>query len=127
MAYTTPNASQVVTMTPGGGDVRWLGSIAHVTGLNWSFAMPGGPDQLTCTLQAPATLREPAINPGRTVSVIRGGHQVWAGKLDEPVPTASGWNLSAVGVGNQGSDFQAYYALTWPTGNPDEAVNRTLS
>lgn len=127
MAYTTPNASQVKTMTPAGGDVRWLGSIAHVANLSYSYVMPGGPDQLTCTLQAPATAREPAINPGRTVSVIRGGHQVWAGKLDEPVPTASGWNLSAVGVGNQGSDFQAYYALTWPTGQPDEAVNRTLS
>jgi hypothetical protein len=127
MAYTTPNSSQVATMTPGGGDVRWLGSIAHVTGLNWSFALPGGADQLTCTLQAPATLRTPALNPGRTVSVIRGGHQVWSGKLDEPVPTASGWNLAAVGVGNQGSDFQAYYALTWPTGQPDEAINRTLA
>lgn len=127
MAYTVPDSSQVVTSLPGGGDPRWLGSIGHVTGLNWSTVMPGGPDQLTCTLQVPATERVPAINPGRTVSVIRGGHQVWAGKLDEPVPTASGWNLAAVGVGNQGSDFQAYYALTWPTGNPDEAVNRTLS
>jgi hypothetical protein len=127
VAFTIPNASQVVTSLPGGTDPRWLGSIGHVTGLNWSFAMPGGPDQLTCTLQVPATERVPAINPGRTVSVIRGGHQVWAGKLDEPVPTASGWNLSAVGVGNQGTDYAAFYANTWPAGLPDEAVNRALA
>jgi hypothetical protein len=127
MAYTVPNSSQVATMTPGGGDVRWLGSIAHVSNLAYSFALPGGADQLTCTLQAPATLRTPALNPGRTVSVIRGGHQVWSGKLDEPVPTATGWNLAAVGAGNAGTDYAAFFANAWPTGLPDEAVNRAIT
>jgi hypothetical protein len=127
MAFTIPNASQVVTSLPGGGDPRWLGSIGHVSGLSYSFTMPGGPDQLTCTLQVPATERVPALNPGRTVSVIRGGHQVWAGKLDEPVPTASGWNLSAVGAGNAGTDYAAFYALTWPSGQPDEVINRAIT
>jgi hypothetical protein len=127
LAYTTPNASQVFTATPTGGDVRWLGSFGHVTDLVTSFICPGGCDQLTCTLEIPVTDRPTALNPGRAVSVIRGGHQTWFGKLDEPVLTSSGWSISAVGVGQQGTDFAAQYTSTWPTSIPDQPINNAIS
>lgn len=127
MAYTTPNASQVLTTTPGGGDPRWLGSLGHVTGLQYGYTCPGGCDQLTCTLEVPATFRGAAVNPGRAVSVIRGGHQVWYGKLDEPVPTASGWTITAEGAGNFGTDFVAQYTSAWPASQPDQPINNAIT
>jgi len=61
------------------------------------------------------------------VRVTRGGHQVWRGKMDEPVPTASGWNFTAVGNGMRGADYLAIYTDTWPTGQPDESINGAIS
>jgi hypothetical protein len=107
--------------------VRWLGSLGHVTDLTYSFVSPGGCDQLTCTLEVPATYRTTALNPGRAVSVIRGGHQVWFGKLDEPVPTTSGWTVTAEGAGNFGTDFVAQYTSTWPTSIPDQPINNAIT
>jgi hypothetical protein len=82
---------------------------------------------MTCTLDQPATWRSSAMNPGRSVSVFRGGHQVWFGKMDEPVPTTSGWTLTAEGAGNFGQDFVAQYTSTWPTSIPDQPINNAIS
>jgi len=41
------NASQVVTYTPLMTSPRWLGQIGHVTGLRYSWSLPGGPAQLS--------------------------------------------------------------------------------
>ena len=46
--------------------------------------------------------------------------------MDEPVPTASGWNFTAVGNGMRGADFLAIYSDTWPTGQPDESINNAI-
>lgn len=127
MTYTVPNASQVMTCTPSGGDVRWLGAIGHVQDLTYSYIYPGGCDQMTCTLDQPATWRSSAMNPGRSVAVFRGGHQVWFGKMDEPVPTTSGWTLTAEGAGQFGTDFVAQYTSTWPTSIPDQPINNAIT
>lgn len=127
MAYTTPNASQVLTMTPGGGDPRWLGALGHCTGLAYGSICPGGDDQMQVTLEQPATYRAAALNPGRAVSVIRGAHQVWHGKLDEPVPTSSGWTITATGTGHAGTDYAAQYTSTWPASIPDQPISLAIA
>jgi hypothetical protein len=105
----------------------WLGSIGHVTGLVYSFSCPGGCDHLGATLEVPVTYRNRALDPGRIVRVFRGGHVVWDGKLDEPVPTTSGWAITAEGAGNFGTDFVAQYTSTWPTSQPDQPINNAIT
>ena len=130
MALLRPDASQVVTWQGGSAGLaspRWLGEIGYVTGLVYSFACPGGPDQLTCNLEVDARYRTDALDPGRIVQVYRGASLVWDGKLDEAQPSAAGWHVTAHGAGNFGTDFTATYSGTWPTGLPDSAVNDAIT
>ncbi|HEY2638949.1 MAG TPA: hypothetical protein VGI66_03570 [Streptosporangiaceae bacterium] len=125
--FTTPNATQVATLAPGSSVPLWLGEIGRVQGLSYGSNMPGGDDQLTCTLQVPATFRDNRLNPGRTVQAYRGGHIIWRGKLDEPAPTATGWQITAIGSGQLGTDYVAHYTSTWPGGEPDQAINNAIT
>jgi hypothetical protein len=103
---------------------RWLGAIGHVSGVNYSFSCPGGPDQFTCLFQIPPDYRTDAMNPGRRVQVWRGASCVWEGKMDEPTPAQAGWTLTAHGIGApEGEDFTAF----WTTWNADNPVNRAIS
>jgi len=74
----------------------------------------------------PSTYRDQMFNPGNLVRITRGGHQVWSGKLDEPISSAAGWNFTATGDGVRGSDFVAYYTSTWPTSQPDQSINDAI-
>ena len=122
-----PGTSQVSVAAPGSTSWQYLGTLGAVAALTYSYACPGGSDQLTCTVMVPATYRTQLLNPGLKVRVTRGGHVVWTGKLDEPVPTSSGWQLTAVGDGNRGTDFCAVYSGTWPAGIPDDPVNEAIA
>ena len=82
---------------------------------------------MTCTVMVPATYRTQAFNPGWQVRITRGGHIVWTGRLDEPVPSAAGWTLTAVGDGQRGTDYLALYTSTWPNSQPDEAINQAIA
>src|ERR1035441_3990318 len=119
-----PGASSVVTLTPSGTQPRWLGSLGHVNHLVYSWVNPGGPDQLSCLLQLPANHRTDALNPGRIVRVYRRGSLQWDGKLVEPTPSADGWQITAIGLGNAGTDFDAIYS-NWQSQN--DAVNGAIS
>jgi hypothetical protein len=119
-----PAVSQVVTRRPDGTQPRWLGTLGHVGGLTYSWVNPGGPDQLSCTLQVSPEVRTDALNPGRQVQVVRGARVIWDGKLTEPVPSAAGWQVTATGIGHAGSDFDAVYT-TWT--NQNDAVNAAIS
>lgn len=122
-----PGTSQVAVAAPGSSAWYYLGSIGQVTALTYSFNCPGGCDQMTCTVMVPASYRSQLFNPGDQVRITRGGHTVWTGVLDEPVPTASGWNLAAAGTGALGANFVAYYTDTWPVNEPDESINNAIS
>ena len=122
-----PLSSQVMVAPPGSSSWVPLGSAGVVTALTYSFTCPGGADAMTATVMVPASYRTQLFNPGWQVRITRGGHQVWDGKLDEPVPTSSGWNLTASGTGNRGTDYLAVYTDTWATSEPDEAVNNAIS
>jgi len=119
-----PGVSQVVIRRPDGTHLRKLGTLGHVGALTYSWHNPGGPDQMSCTLQAPVDLRDDALKAGRQVQVIRGARAIWDGKLIEPVPTAAGWQITAVGIGNAGTDFDAVYT-TWSSQN--DAVNQAIT
>src|ERR1035441_2196640 len=125
--YAYPGTSQVAVAPPGSTAWAYLGSLGVVTALTYSFTCPGGCDAMTCTIMVPAAYRTQLFNPGWQVRITRGGHQVWDGKLDEPVPTSGGWNLTAVGAGNRGTDFLAVYSGTWPSGQPDASINAAIS
>ena len=90
---------------------RWLGRVGHVSAVDYTFSLPGGPDQLTCTLQVEPNYRTDAMNPGRIVTAHRGGSCVWEGVLTEPQPTATGWNITCNGVGTYGTNFGAWWDL----------------
>ena len=129
-ALERPGASQVLTMAPDFTHPRYLGSLGHVTGLSYSYACPGGCDQMAATLQISALSFPDALAPGRWVYIIRGASVIWTGKLDEPQPSASGWNITAHGSGTFGADFAAVYTGTWdatlPSPTPDNCVNGAI-
>jgi len=123
-----PGSSQVAVAPPGSSAWQWLGTLGHVTALKYSYVCPGGCDKMSATIMTPATFRTQLFNPGWKVKITRGGHDVWHGKLDEPQPSAAGWTLTAVGAGNRGQDFLAYYAvMPWPNSEPDEILNRAIA
>jgi hypothetical protein len=132
-AYANRDASQVQTLTPSGGSPVWLGSLGHVVGLGWSFKIPGGCDQLQCTLERSASFRHQGMETGRIVNVFRGGHRVWQGVMDEPIPTSSGWTLTAVGDGNLGTNYRDVYGAAGTTDNaadwltPDNGINQAIA
>lgn len=116
--YFAPQLGDKVTVVPGRDGIvtipapynpRWLGRTGHVAGLDYSYALPGGPDQLTCTLQIEPDFRTDAMNPGRLVTVHRGGSCIWEGTLTEPVPSPTGWTLTANGCGTFGTNFGAWW------------------
>lgn len=124
-----PGSSQAAVAPPGSAAWQWLGTLGQVTALTYSFTYPGGCDKMTMTLMVPAAYRTQMFNPGWQVKIVRGGHQVWYGKLDEPQPSPQGWTLTAVGAGNLGTNFAAYYAPgdAWPAGIPDDVLNRAVN
>jgi hypothetical protein len=122
-----PLSSQVAVAPVNTAQWQYLGTLGTVTALTYSFTCPGGCDKMTATIMVPAAYRTSLFNPGWRVQVTRGGHVVWTGKMDEPVPTSSGWNLTASGDGNRGTDFLAIFDHAWPSGEPDEAVNRAIA
>jgi len=71
-----------------------------------------------------------AIAPGRWVYIVRGASVIWTGKLDEPQPSAAGWNVVGHGSGTFGADFAAVYSGTWdatpPSPTPDACVNGAI-
>lgn len=127
MAIQRTDGTQVVTYTASMTNPIWLGSVGHVNALKYSWVLPGGADQLSCNLMVEATVRTQATDPGRIVQAYRGGGLIWEGIMNEPVPTTTGWNLSAVGAGNYGTNYTALYSTTWPTGLPDQAVNQAIT
>jgi hypothetical protein len=124
-----PGSSQVAVAPPGSSNWQWLGTLGQVTALTYSYVCPGGCDKMSMTVMCPASFRTQLFNPGWNVKITRGGHQVWDGKLDEPQPTAQGWNLTAVGTGNLGANYVSFYSPldVWPVSEPDEIINRAIS
>lgn len=120
------SASQVYSTRPDGTQRIRYGSVGHVAGLTYGSSCPGGDDQLGFSLQIPPSARTPCLDPGRRVFVVRGGGVVWQGKLNEPQPSASGWAVSAHGLGTEGSDFVSTYG-TWNLNDPvNQAITRGL-
>lgn len=112
---------------------RYLGQIGHVSEINYTYTIPGGPNQLTCALQVEPTFRTDALNPGRIVTAHRGCSCIWEGQLTEPVPAATGWTLTANGCGTYGANFGAWYqGRMGPTPNsngwtPDAPVDLAIA
>lgn len=131
---TVPSISSIGIITvPKPMHPKWLGSIGHVGSINYTYAMPGGPDQLTCNLLVEPNYRTDATNPGRILTAHRGGSCVWEGVLTEPQATANGWTLTANGVGTFGTNFAAWYentvgsAKTISGWNPDAPIDFAIA
>jgi hypothetical protein len=123
-----PRSSQVMTTDVNGFDRRYLGEYGITSGLQYSYAVPGGPDQMTCNLVQPPAERFKALDPGRLVRIYRGGTLVWNGKMNEPVPSTTGWQLQAYGSGHFGDDFDSIYTTYSTPGDPvDQAITRGLA
>lgn len=117
-----PVSTDTAQAVPAPKKARWLGSLGHVTNMTRSYTCPGGPDSLSLLLRMPPEKRTDAINPGRVIQVYRGASCIWEGKLNEPAPSADGWQVTAHGAGTYGEDFAALYT-TW---NADDAVNQAI-
>jgi hypothetical protein len=121
----------VCTYAPGftPGSTRWLGAEGHVVGLNFTNTYPGGASQMTCLLQVEPGYRTDALNPGRPTRIYRGASMIWDGNMMEPVPTKDGWQVQAIGIGAQSTNFCAWfnpgigYTLNEPV---NEAISRGL-
>ena len=130
-----PGKDGIITI-PSLSQPRWLGRVGHVSGLDYTYSLPGGPDQLTCTLQIEPNYRTDAMNPGRIVTVHRGASCVWEGQLTEPTPASTGWTINANGCGTYGTNFGAWYqsgigtnkgTAGWTTDSPvDLAIARGM-
>lgn len=131
----TPLKDGIITL-PRPFNPRYLGRIGHVSGISYTYSLPGGPDQLTCTLAVEPNFRTDALNPGRIITAHRGSSCIWEGQLTEPQPQATGWQITANGVGTYGTNFGAWWqkglgpkakSSGWfPDGPVDLAISRGL-
>jgi hypothetical protein len=121
--------AKVRTIAPDGTGLRYLGTLGTVSGLSYSFTVPGGCEQLACTLQPLGSLlRTDALNPGRTVEVMLGGGSVWDGILDEPQQgDGDSWSITAQGSGTLGSLYAADYSGSWSAAVPDQVITDAIS
>jgi hypothetical protein len=120
--------AKVRTTAPDGTGIRWLGELGPVTGLRYSWTLPGGCETMTCALGIDPRYRTDALNPGRLVDIFLGGSSVWDGILGEPEPDPeTGWNLTAIGSGMAGSMYRAIYTGTWAAAVPDLVINNARS
>lgn len=104
----------------------WLGTLAYEQDMSYSWAIPGGPTNLSFTLTMPITSRPQALNPGRIVQAWRGGSCIWEGIIQEPTPTSTGYACTANGAGTYGQNYAAVYTK-WNADEPiNEAINRGL-
>jgi hypothetical protein len=118
--------AQVASSWPDGTGTVWLGRIGHVTDLAWTDTVPGGNEQLTCTIQGNPRRRHVALGPGRLIQAFKGGSIQWEGTLAEPADTDGGWSLTATGAGTWGSQYQAVYS-TWTAADIlTQAISRGL-
>jgi hypothetical protein len=127
MALLRPGTSEIVSWSQQMTQPIWLSHLGHISGLTYSWAMPGGCDQMSATLAISARVRTQALNPGRILQVYRGSHLTWEGILAEPMPGTDGWVLSSTGAGNYGTNYLAYYTGTWPANLPDLAINNAIT
>lgn len=118
--------TQAVTIAVDGSNPRWLGSLGNVSQLVYSSTYPGGPEQMSCVLQKPATYRTDATDPGRITQLYRGAQRIWDGKLDEPQPSGAGWSLIGHGSGTFGTDFLAVYSAYTPDDVITNGIGRGL-
>lgn len=102
------NTSGIVTL-PKPYSPKYLGQIGHVSGISYTYSIPGGPDQFTCLLQVEPNYRTDALNVGRIITLHRGASCIWEGQLTEPQPASTGWTLIANGVGTYGTNFGAWW------------------
>ena len=126
MSLLRTNGTQVCSYRPDGTDKQWYGTLGHVGGLKYSYVTPGGCDALSFNLMIEPTVRTRIMDPGRIVEAYRGGGKIFEGILQEAVPTPQGWQVSAVGAGNYGSNYVAAYTSMWPTSQPDESINGAI-
>ena len=95
----------------------WLGTIAHEQNLGYDWSIPGGPSSLSFSLAASPNNRVPALNPGRILQAFRGVSCIWEGILQEPTPSATGWDCTANGAGTYGATSAAMYDPAAVTGS----------
>lgn len=119
--------THLVTCRPDGSDRQLLSQLGFVTGLGYSFATPGGCNQLQATMAVSAGWRGTALNVGRLCYAMRGGSVVWSGILDEPTLGQDGWAITAVGAGGFGDDYLAIYTGSWGTGTFNNAVDAAIA
>lgn len=122
-----PGLTKVITFPPGGGTGIALDMIGRVSPARYSWATPGGCDQLSLTLYDPPSKRSEALSPGRQVFAYRGGSVCWRGILDEPSPSAGSWAITSHGMGGAGADYRARWTGSWAGTVADTCVNNAIS
>lgn len=117
------SASTVTTKNQDGSGFAVLGQIAPVSGLGWADTMPGGPEDMACTLQISPGLAQPqAIDAGRIVEIWRGGIPQYEGILNKPTPDVDNdtWAITAKGAGTYGDNYRDIWT-SWTD------INNTLA
>jgi hypothetical protein len=117
---------QVVSYRPDMSNPRYLATLGPVGALNYSYALPGGCDQMQCTLFREPNFRTDAMDPGRVVQLILGGSVIWDGHMLEPSPAPGGWTITAVGTAAWATNFRAVYTSAWGSGVADNIVNAAI-
>jgi len=105
-----------------------LGHLGQHTEPVYSYAYPGGPEQLTVTLQRGPRFHDAALEHGKVVQACRGAEIVWDGKLDEPAfAPGEGWQITAHGAGTFGADYMAENPDGVWAHEPDASVNSAIA
>lgn len=131
--YFTPYMADVIDTTADGivtvpepMNGTWLGTIGYEESMVYSWSVPGGPSNLSFTLAMSPQKRPVALNPGRVIQAFRGASCIWEGVMQEPQPTATGWDCTVNGSGTYGDNFGSVYD-TWNADDPlYQAIARGL-
>jgi hypothetical protein len=121
-----PASTSGIVTWPEPKNAQWMGQIGHVTGIQMDWSKPGGPTSLQFNLTCPPDFRVTGMDCGRRIQAYRGSDCIWDGTLQEPQTAATGWAITANGVGLEGSNFAAAYDF-WNADDPiNDAIGRGL-
>lgn len=97
---------QVFSDSPAGGDRVWLGTIGQITGLQWSWSWPGGPEKASFKFWRDARYNHRALTQGRTIGICVGAGKHVTGILSRP-GRGNPWEIEVDGMGVVGNNYIA--------------------
>ena len=115
-----PGRDGIVTV-PELSHPKWLGEIGHVSQLDYTYSIPGGPDQFICSLWSSRTTAPKRSTPAGSSPATEGRRASGKGSSSNRSRAPPAGSSRPTAVGNYGTNFGAWWQNNAATPRPPTA------